>query len=306
MSFSSEVKSELCRLPVDKYCCAMAEAYGAMLFGRAFTETSIRMVTEHAAVAARLAALFKKAFGLSFDLSPAKSETAGKRNLALVSREKISLVRALLGYGQAPELALHLNNAMLEEDCCKTSFLRGAFLTGGSVIDPEKKYHLELVTPHQALSRETVALLLEVGLPPKLTLRAGGMVIYFKQSEAIEDFLTATGAPLSAVRLMETKIEKDVRNQINRKVNCETGNLTKTVEAVLSQREAIARLQGSPVWETLPEPLRETARLRLDYPEDSLVDLCQRFDPPLGRSGLNHRLRKLVELAKHEPGAQAK
>ncbi|MDR0381742.1 MAG: DNA-binding protein WhiA [Oscillospiraceae bacterium] len=298
MSFSSDVKRELCRLPADRPCCVKAEIYGALLFGHTFRAREARIVTESPSVAGRLVSLCRAAFGFDFDRRPADGPAAGKATLLLSDRAKLSAVREAFGYGSADATALHLNNAVLEDECCTRSFVRGTFLTGGSMMRPDRKYHLELVTPHGPLSREVLALLRALDFTPRITLRTGHHVIYLKASEQIEDFLTAVGAPRAALTLMETKVEKDLRNRVNRKVNCETANLGKTVAASMEQIDAIERLRVSPLWETLPAPLRETAELRLRYPDQPLTELCARFDPPLGRSGLNHRLRKLTALAR--------
>ena len=200
-------------------------------------------------------------------------------------------------FGGAPgALALHINFAVLEESCCRTAFLRGAFLAGGSVTDPKKAYHLELSTSHLSVSREMLALMREMELEPKDARRKGNAVIYFKQSDRIEDFLTSIGAPICAMEVMNAKLEKGLRGGVNRRVNCDAANLDKVVEAALVQIEAIRRLEQSGQLEGLPDKLKETARLRVEYPEDTLSQLAQRCDPPVTKSALNHRLRKLVEL----------
>jgi DNA-binding protein WhiA len=296
LSFCAQAKQELCRLSVGRHCCVRAEVYGALLFGYAFRPDEVRVVTENGALAARLKLLFGRLFGFDFDQRAGRPDV-GKHTLVLSDRGKLAALFETFGYGGSPDVALHLNNAVLENDCCAAAFLRGAFLTGGSVTDPEKKYHLELGTPRAHVGRETITLLREMDFAPSLTARAGHTVLYLKASEQIEDFLTTVGASQAALALMETTVEKDLRNRINRKVNCETANLSKTVEAAMRQTEAIRRLRESPLWETLPAPLRETADMRLAHPEEPLAELCALFDPPLGRSGLNHRLRRLRELA---------
>ncbi len=175
--------------------------------------------------------------------------------------------------------------------------MRGAFLSGGSVTDPAKRYHLELTTSHYKVSRETCALLLDAGFSPKETTRGGNSILYFKQSDMIEDFLTAIGAPVCAMGVMEAKVEKDLRNGINRRVNCETANLTKVVDASIEQVAAIRKLQKQGRLKELPPKLRETAKLRLDNPEATLQELAAMQDPPVSKSAMNHRMRKLVALA---------
>ena len=203
----------------------------------------------------------------------------------------------LLGFSPEQNLALHINFGLLEEECCRASFLRGVFFAGGSVTDPAKRYHLELTTSHYKVSRETCALLLDAGFSPKETTRGGNSILYFKQSDMIEDFLTAIGAPVCAMGVMEAKVEKDLRNGINRRVNCETANLTKVVDASIEQVAAIRKLQKQGRLKELPPKLRETAKLRLDNPEATLQELAAMQDPPVSKSAMNHRMRKLVALA---------
>ena len=212
---------------------------------------------------------------------------------------KLSAVQQLLG-GDDRAPALHINFGVLEEKCCRAAFLRGAFLAGGSVTDPRKGYHLELTTSHLSVGREMLALMREMGLEPKAAQRKGNSVVYFKQSDRIEDLLTSIGAPLSAMEVMNAKLEKDLRGSVNRRVNCDAANLDKAVEAAMTQVESIRRLEDQGRLALLPEKLQETASLRLAHPEDTLSQLAQRYDPPITKSALNHRLRKLVELAKAE------
>ena len=294
MSFSGEVKSELCRVPMSRKCCAQAEAYGVLLYCNTFQAGQIRIVTESEAFAQRLPVLFKKAFKLTFDRLP---EGGGKRIFVIDSPDKLAAVHQ--AFGTDPRaLALHLNFALVEESCCRASFLRGAFLAGGSVTDPRKGYHLELATSHQSVSREVLTLMRELEQEPKSAQRKGNAVIYFKQSEKIEDFLTCVGAPLSAMEVMNAKLERDLRGSVNRRVNCDAANLDKAVEAAMAQVEAIRRLEANGALITLPDKLREVAALRLAHPEDTLSQLAERCDPPITKSALNHRLRKLVELGK--------
>jgi len=296
MSFSAAVKRELCRLPIGKKCCAAAECYGAFLLGNTFTERTLRIVTTHRAFAGRLTPLMQTAFGVSPE-SELHDEPGGKQTVSVTMPEDVRRIRAFYGYGERDELALHLNNANLELECCQAAFWRGAFLAGGTVTNPEKKYHLEIATPHRSLARELVALFHESGedgFEPGHTERSGVQVLYFKASESIENFLTLTGAVNSSMALMEIKIEKDMRNNINRRVNCDNANLDKIVASSGNKRNGILRLQQSGAWNSLPEPLRRAARARLDHPEESLSQLAERLG--IGKSCLNHRLRKLEQL----------
>ena len=294
MSFAGDVKTELCRTPLSRRCCAQAEAYGVLLYCNTFTAGQARVVTENRAFAQRLPALFKKAFKHSFDSLP-KGE--GKQVFVLDSPDKLAVLHQTFG-SDPKALALHVNFAMLEENCCRAAFLRGAFLAGGSVTDPRKSYHLELATSHHSVSREVLALMRELDQEAKSAQRKGNTVLYFKQSDQIEDFLTCIGAPVAAMEVMNAKLERDLRGKVNRRVNCDAANLDKAVEAAMSQVEAIRRLEREGSLITLPDKLREAAALRLAHPEDTLAQLAQRCDPPITKSALNHRLRKLVELGK--------
>ncbi len=294
MSFSVDVKTELCRAPLSRKCCAQAEAYGVLLYCNTFHAAQARIVTENGAFAQRLPLLFKKAFRLTFDSLP---QGGGKQVFEVLEPDKLAALHQTFGTDPRA-VALHVNFAMLEESCCRAAFLRGAFLAGGSVTDPRKGYHLELATSHHSVSREVLALMRELDQEPKSAQRKGNAVIYFKQSEKIEDFLTCVGAPLAAMEVMNAKLERDLRGKVNRRVNCDAANLDKAVEAAMAQVEAIRRLEKAGTLITLPDKLREVAALRLAHPEDTLAQLAQRCDPPITKSALNHRLRKLVELGR--------
>ena len=304
MSFSSEVKAELCRTALSRRCCAQAEAYGVLLYCNQFTASQVRISTESNAFAARLPLLFRKAFQLDFDSLP--EEWAAKRIFSITEPDKLSALWSAFGHEPAGTLAHHINFAVLEEEHCRLAFFRGAFLAGGSVTDPAKRYHLELVTSHYSVSRELTALLLEAGFSPKETTRKSNYMTYFKQSEYIADFLTAIGAPVAAMELMNAKLEKNLRGSVNRRVNCDAANLDKAVDAAMEQIEAIRRLEERMDLTELGEKLYETARLRLENPELTLSQLAELCDPPVTKSCLNHRLRKLLALSQAGDGGQAR
>lgn len=296
MSFAGDVKSELCRVGLNRRCCAQAEAYGVLLYCNTFNNREIRIVTECEDFARRLPQLFKKAFHLTVAAPP---EGEGKRTFVLTDPASLAAISQV--YGTEPgALAHHVNFAVLEESCCRAAFFRGAFLAGGSVTDPRKGYHLELDTSHLHVSREVPVLMAEAGFEPKQTVRKANYVSYFKRSGAIEDFLTTIGAPVAAMEVMNAKLEKGLRGGVNRRVNCDAANLDKVVEAAQSQIEAIHSLEETGRLEGLADKLKETARLRLEFPEDTLAQLAQRCDPPITKSALNHRLRKLVELGREQ------
>ena len=292
MSFSSETKNELCRLPISRPCCALAEAYGVLLYCHTFDAREIRIVTAGDGFAQRLPRLFRRAFGLAFDQAPGE-DARGKRTFLITDGDKIHAIRA--AYGQEGAVSHHINYGMLESDCCRQSFLRGAFLAGGSVTDPDKRYHLELFTGHAGVSREAYNLMLEMGFAPKSAARAGGYITYFKQSEAIEDVLTTMGAPLAAMGVMQAKVEKDMRNAVNRRVNCDSANADKIVSAAQEQLDAIRELDRVYGLTSLPDTLQETAMLRIANPESSLADLAMLADPPVSKSAMSYRLKKLLE-----------
>ena len=256
MSFAGETKGELCRTALNRKCCTQAEAYGVLLYCNTFSGREIRIITENEAFAQRLPILFRKAFRLSFDRLP---DGEGKYSFGITDPAKLAAVSGTFGM-DAGSLANHVNFAVLEEPCCRAAFLR------------------------------------EAGFQPKEATRKANYIAYFKQSERIEDFLTAIGAPLAAMEIMNAKLEKNLRGSVNRRVNCDAANLDKAVEAAQVQLEAIRSLEQSGQLEGLPDKLRETARLRLEHPEDTLAELAALCDPPATKSALNHRLRKLVEL----------
>ena len=297
MSFSGQVKSELCRTVPAQRCCALAQCFGILLYCNTFTGDGVRIVTESRELGELLPKLFRKAFGFSFDGMPEALGT--KRCFGIWDPGKLRTILEAYGFSREDTVALHVNLGVLEEDCCKIAFLRGAFLAGGSVTDPAKGYHLELTTSHSFVSRETSPLIQEMlGVYPKLTKRGGSSVLYFKQSNSIEDFLTLLGAPLAAMEIMNAKAEKDLRGSVNRRVNCDAHNLDKAVDAAQEQIEAIYTLEQRGMLAELPDKLKEAVDLRMAHPEMTLSQLCTLCDPPVSKSALNHRLRKLLGLAK--------
>ena len=180
----------------------------------------------------------------------------------------------------------------------RQSFIRGAFLAGGSVTDPDKRYHLELVTGHLKVSDEVRSILQELGFEPKDTQRTGSGVLYLKQSDQIVDFLTMIGAPLCAMKIIQAKMEKEIRNEVNRRVNCDTANLSKAVDAAQQQLAAIRILRESGKFDQLPEKLQQTARLREEYPEATLSELAAMVVPPVSKPAISHRMRCLIARSK--------
>ena len=294
MSFSQEVKRELCAVPVEQDCDALGECYGILLFANLFRQNGIRVITGNDDIAGRVAFLFQRAFGLQIE--PRRGTQEGRYVFEITKKSQIQKI--FNAFGLDPNSAgVRLNRAILEEDCCKAAFLRGAFLSGGSVASPESRYHLEFVTPHYVFSTEMTAFLMDAEFQPKVTRRQSKYVLYFKSSEAIEDFLIGTGAPVSALAVMQAKVVKDVRNKINRHVNCETANISKTVDAAAAQIRAIRLLQKDGRLQLQPRVVQEAAQIRIAYPESSLSVLAASLDPPVSRATLSYRLKKLVALA---------
>lgn len=298
ISFSGAAKAEMCRCFPQKHCCDLAECFGILLFCNSFGTDGIRIITESREFAQLLPKLFKKAFDLSFDVLP-EPETLGKQVFQITQPQKLDLIMSAYGFSRRDMLSLHLNLPVVEEECCRAAFLRGAFLAGGSVTDPGKGYHLELTTTHRSVAPETYTLMEEtLGFYPKTAERAGGQVLYFKQSDLICDCLTRLGAPIAAMGIVEAKLEKELNNKVNRRCNCDDANTSKVVEAAQEQIAAIRKLEEAGQLEKLPAKLSCAARARLENPEASLTELAALMEPPISKPAMNHRLKKLIELAK--------
>lgn len=298
VSFSANAKTEVCRVFPNRHCCALAEAFGILLYCNSFGSDQIRIITESREFAMFLPRLFKKAFNLNFDVFPSM-EAPGKLIFQIIDEEKIAMIMESFGFTVDDTLSLHVNLPVVEDDCCKAAFLRGAFLAGGSVTDPEKGYHMEFTTTHQSVARETYALIREiVGFSPKSAARAGGQVLYMKQSDMISDFLTFLGAPIAAMGIMETKLEKELNNKVNRRCNCDDANTSKVVEAAQEQITAIRTLKEKGLLAKLPQKLQQAANAREAHPASSLSELAGMMDPPITKPAMNHRLKKLMQLAK--------
>lgn len=297
MTFSAQIKEELSSVDITTSECALAECCGMIFFANSTTKDRIKIVTENNNVARRASRLLKTLFGFDFDKKIIPESTFKKYNLLIENPSKISEIFDAFGLDNSDNLSIRLNAALVETDDARAAFCRGAFLTAGSVSSPASHYHLELVTSHSILSREVVALLFELDLPAKLTLRKSNNIIYFKESGHIEDFLTRIGAPLSALELMQEKLIKDVRNNTNRQVNCDLANLARVADAAKAHIAAINKLYDFGMIENLSPQLQSAAVLRLKYPDASLAELVTYAEDGVGKSGLNHRLNKLISMA---------
>ncbi len=293
MTFSSKVKDELLNVEAIKPCCILAECYGLLLFGRGFSAGEVYISTENKNVSLRYKELVE-----SFTENPCNvSESAsGKIKVSVGNKQDRLAVLNAFGYN-GKERTRRLNWANISEDCCIGSFLRGVFLACGTVNSPEKNYHLEFVVPHMYLSRDLQKFLSDNDMAAKEVTRNGAYVLYFKDSGEIEDMLTVMGASNCVLELMGVKMYKDMRNNVNRRLNFESANLDRTVNAALVQIDAINRLKKCGMLNDLPSELREIAELRTENPDFSLKQIGDSMSVPMTRSGVNHRLKKLCALA---------
>lgn len=293
MSFAHEVRSELCGLECTAPC-RPALLYGLLLFGRSFGPGGISLQTEHPDVAALAGRLLEEECGVRAGV---RSDSRA-HILTVPGGAEAERVFCHFGYTRQT-VRLRINLGFFDSDLCACYFVRGAFLSCGSVVDPGKDYHLEFTTPHIHLARDLTALLRDQDFQPKMVTRKGSSVIYFKDSGQIEDVLTYMGAARQSLELMNVKVYKDLRNKANRVTNCETANIEKMVNASAEQVEAIRRLAASGRLSRLPDDLREIASLRLENPDASLRELGEMMARPMSRSGVNHRLARLLEFAWH-------
>ena len=297
LSFSGNAKTEICESLPQKRCCCQAMAYGILLFANTFSGDMVRIVTESREFALLLPRIFWKAFRMEFDEFPSMA-APGKLVFQITEDWKLETLLDAYGFDPDSTLALHVNLSVLEDECCRESFLRGAFLAGGSVTDPAKGYHLELATGHRAVGRETYALMEEVlGFYPKQAVRGANTVLYFKQSDQISEVLIRLGASVSGLAIIEARLEKELNNKVNRRVNCDGANISKVVDAAQVQLAAIRILRERGQLEELPEKLRQAALAREENPESSLTELAAMMEPPITKPAMNNRMKKLMKLA---------
>lgn len=293
MSFSSDVKKELCAIECESDCCQRAEAYGLLYFGRAFGKHDISLLTDYDFVAERYKAAIRFLIQKEPECVLSKS---GKTTISVEnSDDRMDLLNEL-GY-TGSETSLRILTSNIEKECCFGAFIRGAFLSCGIMTDPKKEYHLEFDVAFKNKSRDFSEMFEDFPASPKQSDRNGVNIVYFKDSEQIENILTVMGAQVSVLQLINEKIFKDVRNHVNRKVNCDNANIRKTCQAAAQHREAIEKLMQSGRFDELSPELKELARLRLDNPEMTLGELGANLTHPLSRSGVNHRLKKIMEIA---------
>ncbi len=295
MSFTLEVKEELALLKQPS-CCNISECYGMLLFARSFGFDKMVFQTSSEAAAKRCALRLRASFGI---IAEVQCGGAVRKTYRVIVAGEGDRKKVMLAFGYAkPSQFYDINEELLKKDCCLHAFLRGVFLSCGQVSDPEKDYRLEFCIDDFDICLQFDFFLKKLEIPMKFAARGGRNVMYSKDSSVIEDFLTTIGATNSAILVMQSKIYKDMRNKVNRIKNCETANIFKSVDAALEQRTAIELLESRGKLSSLPPELISAAKLRVDNPEASLNELCRISAEPITRSGLNHRLKKILEIAK--------
>jgi DNA-binding protein WhiA len=293
MSFTSDVKTELSEIEYENECCKRAYAYGFLIFGKSFSARSVYCASDYKCVIDSFDAALFNTSGVHASVSMLKSGKYTMRVASQADKKKV-----LAAFDHSPnEVSLRINHGILEDDECYSAFLRGVFLSCGSIANPDKNYHLEFVVPHYKLSQDLLKVLTDRDLKAKYIIRKYSHVIYLKESESIEDLLTMMGATESSLKLMEIKIAKDVRNKINRQMNFESANMSRAIDAGLAQAKAINLIEKKQGLDSLDDDLKELAVLRKENPDMTLKQLGEALSSPISRSGVNHRLAKLVAIA---------
>lgn len=298
MSFSEELKKELAELPIKHGCCKKSLVWGILLDAEHIPGTEdLTVVFPDPDVAEAVRKLFSGVLGKSPQIS--EKTVIGRKRYVLTqtSRTAVAMLNSWDEGGSVP----------LSEGCegCITAFLRGALIGCAMINDPLKEAHLEFHFKHPTRASVLYTTLSELDMPPKLVNRKSGCGLYYKKSGVIEDILLQCGAQQAGFSFINEKIEKEIRNTENRVTNCEAKNIHKTVTASQKQIAAIRRIMSVPsLWESLPEELRVTANLRMEYESASLQELLRLHNPPISKSGLNHRLAKLIAIVQDETGVE--
>ena len=315
MSFSSSVKDELSRqMPGARHCQIAETAAILSLCGRVKISASdhfwIEIHTENVAVARKYFTLLKKTFNIRTDVSIRSGINPGRSRTYIVAvREHeealkvLQAVKLINSQGEIGENLSLIRNVVLQNACCRRAFIRGAFLAAGSISAPEKFYHFEIVCPTEPKAEQLKNIIATFDIEAKIVPRKKYYVVYIKEGSQIVDILNVMEAPVSLMELENIRIVKEMRGSVNRQVNCETANINKTVSAAVKQIEDIRFIQSVAGLSGLPESLQEMARIRLERPEATLKELGEALEPPVGKSGVNHRLRKL-SLVAEEPRQQ--
>ncbi len=300
LSFSGKVKEELAKNIGEGRHCKIAEISAIIgMCGNIRINTkeqyAIRVHTENISVARKYFTLLKKTFNIVTDVRVAYHPARKSTSYTLVLSRHEDALRVLQATRLLDEPELY--NVIVQQNCCKRGWIRGAFLSGGSMSNPEKAYHLELVCGERELARTAKRLINSFGLEAKIIIRKKTYVVYLKEGSQIVDLLNIMEAPVALMEFENIRILKEISNSVNRQVNCETANIHKTISAAVKQVEDITYIREQIGLQKLPEPLREMASLRLEYPEASLKELGELLEKPVGKSGVNHRLRKLSNIA---------
>ena len=303
MSYSSETKEELCRYEPDSICCLLAELSGIISVAgsvilRGGGDRRLSIETENYAVARRCFKLLRDVFDASPQLVTLHRARLGGRSAHRIEIEGDEAAFVLEGCGIEVLQRRSVPKEITVRKCCRMSFLRGVFLACGSVTDPEKEYHLEYVLGDEAFAQALVRLIARFDLKASSAVRREMTVVYLKGQNAITDMLSILGAQSARFAMEDAYIRKELRNNANRAVNCDSANVQRAVTAAARQAEAIERLLAVQGEGNLPPQLLETAKLRLAHPEVSLEELGQMCDPPVGKSGVNHRMRRLEAMAR--------
>lgn len=309
MSFSSKVKEELskdCNNP--RHCCIAETAAIISMCGKVvFDEKDrvrIEIHTENVTVARKYFTLLKKTYNINTDISIRHSSSLNKSRSYILSvnddetaRKILMTCRLMKPFGVIEEDFSISDSLIIQRECCKRAFIRGAFLASGSVSDPVKTYHFEIVCLSEAKAKQLQMIMETFNINARVIKRRKYFVVYVKDSSQVVDLLNIMGAYNALMDMENVRIVKDMRNNVNRKVNCETANINKTVSAAVKQIEDIRLIQMSSAFDELPESLQEMAELRVRYPEATLAELGQLLDTPVGKSGVNHRLKKISLFA---------
>ena len=308
MSFSGNVKEELSHHLGSARHCRIAETAaiisicgGVMIDSRG--RYSLKIHTENLSVARKCFTLLTKTFIIRTDIAIRTNRMKGSVSYYIVVKEHDAALRILQAtklidqYGEVEEELSVVRNIVIQETCCKRAFIRGAFLASGSMSDPEKSYHFEIVCATREKAEQIQKIMKCFELDGKIVLRKKSFVVYLKEGSQIADVLNVMEAHVALMEFENVRILKDMRNTVNRKVNCETANINKTVSAAVKQIDDIRYIQETKGLDKLPEGLKDMALTRLTYPEASLKELGSLLTPPVGKSGVNHRLRKLSEMA---------
>lgn len=282
MSFSSEIKSRLCKTQISCAGCRGAELCGMLKFTCASGAEEIKFSTESEAVAERLCSNIEEIFGI-------KPEFLHKSRTYSLFMDNINDVENINGYLNSGDI--------MPFACCRAAFVRGAFLGGGSISDPEKSYHMEFGTKDSDEAQLLCSILVNEGFNARITHRKSKEIVYIKECEQIADILGYIGADMGALDMFTIQVEKQMRNDINRRVNCENANMDKSAKASSKHMQAIKLVKKSGRWEKLPDVLREIGDLREENPDVSLKELGEMTNPPIGKSGVNHRLNRIIEIA---------